>query len=177
MVMGTSECCGRHRGESGSRVMFIFLTDDFPPSGSGLGTAAGSVIILYAPLDAPIKDTIILVSLANEQVPEQLAQVQVVGFIIEAERTSIVQEDAELIGEATAEEIRGSRHLLFHYTVVLLLFGGHLEALPGKGTTKEIHQDVSEGFYIISACLLDTQMGVDGHVVGGPSQLSGFMSR
>ena len=52
---------------------------------------------------APIELVIILESLVDKQVTEQLADIRVIGFLIETESTSIVQKDAELGWEAVAK--------------------------------------------------------------------------
>ena len=58
--------------------------------------------------------------------------------------------------------------------IVPFLLCSSLEALPGKGTSKGGHQDVSKRFEIVATSLLDTQEDVDGPggVAGNSSVLS-----
>ena len=137
-------------------VLFFLLLDDLPPARSRFGAAGGGVVIGNTALDAPVEDVIVLIALANEQVTEQLAKVGVIRLVVEAESAGVVKEDAELVGETTAQKVGGSRHLLLHDAVVLLLLGGGLEALPGKSATKEVHEDVCKGLDVIPAGLFDT---------------------
>ena len=106
---------------------------------------AGTSIILASSLHAPIEDIVVLVALTDEQVPEEFAEVRVVGFVVEAQSTTIVEEDSELVGEAATKEIGWGCHLLLHDAVVLLLLGRGLESLPGKSTAKEVHKDIGKG--------------------------------
>lgn len=96
------------------------------------------------PLDAPVEDIIVLVTLADKEVAEEFAQVAIVGLVVKAEGTAIVEENAEFIGEAATEQVGRSGHLLLHNTIVLLLLGGSLETLPRELSTQEVHEDVSE---------------------------------
>jgi hypothetical protein len=66
--------------------------------------------------------------------------------------------------EAVAEVLDRCRLLLFANLLVLLLVGCSLEALPWETTSKEVHEDVTQGFQIISARLFAPKMGVDTHV-------------
>lgn len=150
-------------------VLLCFL-HNLAATGASLG-ARGTLVILGATLNAPVEDVVVLIAFPDEQVSEELAEVRVIGFVIEAESTGIVQEDAKLVGETAAEEVGGGGHLLLHDTVVLLLLGSSLEALPWESTTKEVHEDVGKGLEIITTSLLDAQVGVDGGVTGGTSQV------
>jgi len=147
----------------------VVLLNNLSPSCS---TFAGpGTIILDAPLNAPIKDVVVLVSFTDEEVPEEFPQVGVIGFVVEPQCPSVVQEYGELIGEATAKKIGGGGHLLLHNPVVLLFLGSSLETLPREGAAEEVHEDVSERFEVIAASLFNTQMSVDGGVASGTSQV------
>src|ERR1700730_8160123 len=151
-------------------VFFIFR--EYLPPALGSPLACGSsAVILSAPLHAPVKDIIILVSLADEEISEELAKVRIVRLVIETESACVVEENAELIGEAAAEEISGSGHLLFHDAVILLLLGSCLQALPGKRAAKEVHENVSERLQVVTTGLLDAQMRVDGCVASRAGQV------
>lgn len=142
--------------------MLLFLLQDLAPSGGGLVAGAGTFV--HSALHAPVEDVVVLVALTNKQVAEELAKVRVVRLVVEAKRPGVVQKDAELVGETTAQEVGRSGHLLLHDPVVLLLLGRSLEALPGQGATEEVHEDVSEGLQVITTSLLNAQVSVDGRV-------------
>lgn len=150
---------------------FVILLEDFASAGTGLGTGSSAAFVNGGALDAPVKDVVVLVTFTNEKVTEELAEVRVVRLVIEPQSTGVVEEDAELIGEAAAEQVGGGGHLLLHDAIVLLLLGGSLESLPRERATKEVHEDVSKGLEIIAASLLDTQMGVDGGVASGTGEV------
>lgn len=122
-------------------------------------------------LDRPVKHVVVLVALANEKVAEKLAKVGVVGLVVKAKGSTVVEVEPELVGEAAAEELGRRRHLLLHDAIVLLLLGGSLEALPREGATEEVHEHVSEGLHVVSTRLLDTQVSVDGCVASCASQV------
>jgi len=60
-------------------------------------------LIDAALLNTPIEDVVVLETLPDEQVAEQLAEVRVVGLVVEAEGTAVVQEDAKLVRETAAK--------------------------------------------------------------------------
>jgi len=122
-------------------------------------------------LDAPVEDVVILVSFTDEEIPEEFPQVGIVRLVVEPQGPSIVQEDGELVGEATAEEIGRCGHLLLHDPVVLLLLCSGLETLPRERATEEIHKNVSERFEVVAARLFNTQMSVDGGVASSTGQV------
>lgn len=131
-------------------------------------------------LDRPIKDVVVLEAFTDEEVAEELAQVRVIGSVIEAESAAVVEVDAEplkgkekscelrmnvklrekkkkkgsLVREAAAEELGGRGHLSLHDAVVLLLLCGSFETLPGEGTSKEVHENVAEGLHVVTTRLL-----------------------
>ena len=55
--------------------------------------------------------------------------------------------------------------------IVFLLLGSSLETLPWQGTTKEVREDIGQGFKVIATCLLNSQMGVDGHITSRASKI------
>lgn len=133
-----------------------------------LGDGLGVLLVL---VDGPVEDVVVLEAFTDEEITEDLAEVRVVGLVIETERTGVVEVDGELVREATAKDLGRGGHLLLHDAVVLLLLGSSLESLPGKGSTAEVEHDISERFHVITAGLLDTQMGVDTGITGGTSQV------
>lgn len=134
----------------------------------GIDDHGGVLLVL---VDGPVEDVVVLEGLADEQVTEDLAEVGVVGLVVEAQGTGVVEVDGEFVGVATAQDLGGGGHLLLHDTVVLLLLGGGLESLPGERTTAEVEHDVSQGFHIIPTRLLDTQVGVDTRVPCGTGEV------
>ncbi|KAI6775375.1 hypothetical protein HG530_002133 [Fusarium avenaceum] len=135
---------------------------------SSLGNSLGVLLVL---VDSPVEDIIILETFTNEKVPEDLAEVAVVGLVIESEGSGVVQVNSELVGEATAEDLGRGGHLLLHDTVVLLLLGGSLQSLPGERTTAKVEHDVTEGFHVVTTRLLNTQMSVNRGVASSTSQV------
>lgn len=66
---------------------------------SCLGNSLGVLLIL---IDGPVEDIVVLETLTNEEVAEDLAKIAVVRLVVEAERASVVEVDSELVREATA---------------------------------------------------------------------------
>ena len=60
-------------------------------------------LVVGALLNAPVEDVVVLEALANEQVAEEFPEVGVIGLVIEAEGTAVIEEDTKLAREATAE--------------------------------------------------------------------------
>lgn len=137
-------------GSGASTVLLILLILSWLDAGS-LGNGLGILLVL---VDGPIEDVIVLETLTNEEIAEDLAEVRVVGLVIETKGTSVVEVDGELIGEATAKDLGWSGHLLLHDTVVLLLLGSSLEPLPWEGSTAEVEHNVSEGLHVVTTRLL-----------------------
>jgi hypothetical protein len=129
----------------------------------------GSVLLVL--VDGPVEDVIVLEGLANEEITEDLAEVRIIGLVVEAERTGVVQVDGEFVGETTAQDLGRGGHLLLHNAVVLLLLGSSLQTLPGKRTTAEVEHDIAQRFHIVTARLLDTEMSVDTGVTGSSSEV------
>ena len=134
----------------------------------GIHNHGGILLVL---VDGPVEDVVILEGLADEQVPEDLPQVRVIRLVVETQRAGVVQVDGELVGESPAQNLGGGGHLLLHDTVVLLLLGGRLQALPGQGTTAEVEHNVTKGLHIVTAGLFDTKVGVDTGVTGSSGKV------
>ena len=134
----------------------------------GIDNHSGILLVL---VDGPVEDVVVLERFTDEQVTEDLAEVGVVGLVVEAQRTSVVEVDGEFVGVAPAQDLGGGGHLLLHDTVVLLLLGSSLQSLPGERATAEVEHDVAQRFHIITTRLLDTQVGVDTGVPCGPGEV------
>ena len=68
------------------------------------------LILLLARKDRPVKDVVVLKPFSDKQVAKQFAEVRVVGLVVEAERTAVIEVDGKFIGEASAEVLGGSSH-------------------------------------------------------------------
>ena len=155
--------------------LFVLLGAD------GVDNHSGILLVL---VDGPVEDVVVLEALTDEEITEDLAEIRVVGLVIEAERAGVVEVNGKLVGEAAAENLGWGGHLLLHDAIVLLLLGGSLEALPGKGAAAEVEHDVAKRLHVITARLFcdvstqgcgvirtDAQMGVDGGITGSTSQV------
>lgn len=78
--------------------------------GSTHGILRGGHLLLVG-LDRPVEHVVVLESLSDEQVSEQLSQVRVIGLVVESERSAVVEVDGELVGETSAESLGWRRHL------------------------------------------------------------------
>lgn len=134
----------------------------------GVHNHGGVLLVL---VDGPVEDVVILEGLADEQVPEDLPQVRVIGLVVKTQRAGVVQVDGELVGKSPAQNLGGGGHLLLHDTVVLLLLGSRLQALPGQGTTAEVEHNVTQGLHIVTTGLFDAKVGVDTGVTGSSGKV------
>ena len=83
-------------------VVLLFL-DNLPPSTSYL--RAGALTLLgLGPLDAPVKDVIVLVTPLCEGIAEEFTEVRVVRLVVEAEGDSAVQQQRMLSGRSQHSE-------------------------------------------------------------------------
>lgn len=101
---------------------------------------------------------------------KKLSEVVVIGGIFETKVSDVRQVLVELLWEAFAKILDGSSLLLFTNLLILLLVSSSLQALPGKATAKEIHEDVAESLEIVSSRLFASKMGIDTHVTGSTGQ-------
>lgn len=99
-----------------------------------------------------------------EGLGKEVSEIVVVGGILESEVADIGKIFGKLLGEAFAEVLDHGRLLLLTNLLVLLLVGSGLEALPGKASTEEVHEDMAQGLKIVTTRLLSAKMGIDTHV-------------
>jgi hypothetical protein len=118
----------------------------------------------------PVVLAILDVTSVLQGLSKELTKVVVVGGIFETEVSDVRQVLVELLREALAKVLDSSSLLFFSDLLILLLVSGSLQALPGKATAKEIHEDVTEGLQIVSSRLFTSKMGVDTHVTGSTGQ-------
>lgn len=154
-------------GGSSTRGTSLVLLFGVSLAGS-LGNGLGVLLVL---VDGPVEDVVVLEALADKEITEDLAEVAVVGLVVEAERAGVVEVNGKLVGEAAAEDLGGSGHLLLHDAVILLLLSSRLKTLPGQRTTAEVEHNVAERLHVVTARLLDTQVGVDGGITSGTCQV------
>lgn len=131
---------------------------------SGGGSGSGILVAILVRLDlsrvllilvhGPVEDVVVLEALTDEQVAEDLAEIAVVGLVVEAQGAGVVQVDGELVGKSTAQDLSGGGHLLLHDTVVLLLLGSSLQALPREGASAEVEHHITKGLHIVTSRLL-----------------------
>ena len=126
-----------------------------------LGDGLGVLLVL---VDGPVEHVVVLEAFTDEEVTEDLAEVRVVGLVVEAERAGVVEVDGELVGKAAAEDLGGRGHLLLHDAVVLLLLGGSLEALPRETAAAEVEHNVAERLHVVTARLLCDVVSVSSRV-------------
>lgn len=65
---------------------------------------------LCSGLYGPVKDIVVLEALTDEEVSEELSEVRIIGFVVESERSAVVEVDCELIGETSAQDLSRSGH-------------------------------------------------------------------
>ena len=124
-------------------------------------------------LDRPIEQVVVLETLSDKQVSEELSEVRVVGLVVESKRSAVVEVNGKLVGETSAQALGGGCHFwdisrgfrgkgktigeptLLHDSVVLLLLGSSLETLPWKLTSEEV--------LIVSSQFQYAQIGIAYH--------------
>jgi hypothetical protein len=154
-------------GVTGANGLFFGLVS-LGLVGGGLSDGLSILLVL---VDGPVKDVVVLEAFTDKEVAEDLAEVRVVGLVVEAERARVVEVDGKLVGEATAQDFGRGRHLLLHDAVVLLLLSSSLQTLPGERATAEVEHDVTERLHVVTTRLLDTQVGVDTSVTSSTGQV------
>lgn len=87
---------------------------------------------------------------------KELSQVHIVGCLVEAKATTIVQIHGELGREAFTEHLHRRRHLFLADLLVLLFLVGRLQSLPREIATIEVHQHITQRLHIIATTLLDS---------------------
>lgn len=163
--LGSSRRSGNSRVHARSTGLLIILRVGLT---SSLGNGLGVLLVL---VNSPVEDVIVLETLADEEITEDLAEIAVVGLVVEAQRSSVVEVDGELVGESAAKNLGGSSHLLLHDTIILLLLSSSLQTLPRERTTAEVEHNITQRLHVVTTRLLNTKMGVDGGITGSASQV------
>lgn len=94
---------------------------------------------------SPVEHIVIVIPLFMKKVEEDLFQVGVVGFVLEAEGPAVVHVVGELGGEARADLLDRQGELLFHNLLIFLLKNLNLQVLPGEGPVGQIDEHVADG--------------------------------
>lgn len=170
MPSGRSKLTTGFRRTTTHLLLLLLIIADNPSLGRIVDRQRGRSGLLGV-LHGPVEDVVVLETLSDEQVSEQLPEVRVIGLVIESQGSSVVEVDCKLVGVSSAKNFGRGCHLLLHDTIVLLLLGGRLESLPRQRSPQKVHEDVTEGLEVISSGLLDTEMGVNGGVSRGTRQV------
>lgn len=142
-------CLGGLAGRGSSRSTGLLVVT--LALAGGLSDCLGILLVL---VDSPVEDVVVLETLTDEEIAEDLSEVAVVGLVVESERTGVVQVDGELVGEATAKDLGRRGHLLLHDAVIFLLLSSSLQTLPRERATAEVQHHVAQRFHVITARLL-----------------------
>mmetsp|Transcript_122964 Transcript_122964/g.226495 ORF Transcript_122964/g.226495 Transcript_122964/m.226495 type:complete len:229 (-) Transcript_122964:394-1080(-) len=110
--------------------------------------------------DCPVKDKIVLVALAQEEVFQQPAQVCIVRAILESQAAAVIEICDKLGWEMLAKHLYWCGHLLLHDFLVFLFLAISFEPLPWQTPSIEVHQDIADSLQIITSTLLNTEMCV-----------------
>jgi hypothetical protein len=105
--------------DSSLGLLLLLLLKDVS-LGDGLATTTFLVRLmsgLGSGLDRPVKEVIVLESFSDKQVSEELAQVRVVGLVVESKRSGIVEVDGKLVGESSGQALGGGGHFCHQHLV------------------------------------------------------------
>lgn len=95
-------------------------------------------------LDHPVEHEVIVVTSAEKQVLEELAQVSNVWLLIELHGAAIVEVHLELLRHALCESLDGRLQFLVTDTLILLLLGLRWKTLPRQLAFVEVDEDETE---------------------------------
>ena len=117
----------------------------------------------------------------------------VVWLLLKSERSAVVEVSGKFTGGPFAKDVDRSGHFLLRDSLILLLFGGRSQTLPGQSSLREkkvmiwrvgwwcwwgylykVHEDVPETLHVVSPALLYPEVGVDAGVSGRPCQVLVF---
>ena len=141
-------------------------------SGKGLAEVAeaeffGDLLLAdvgVVPLYRPIIDPITLEAVRQVQIFKECPQVGVVRILLVLQIFAVAHVVGELAGVAAREYVHGGVYLDLLDFLVLFLLGFGSQALPRQLAHKEVEEDVSDAFEVVSARLLDTIVGEVGGV-------------
>ncbi len=122
------------------------------------------VLLLLVLQDHPVVHVVHLEPILLEQLSEHGLHRRVVGPLIEAQVPGRAQILGELYRVALAQHLDRSRQLLLFDPLVFVPLVVGLESLPGQHSPQEVHGNIADALHVISAGLLDSQVGVDGGI-------------
>ena len=108
---------------------------------------------------------------------EQVDDVAIVWVLGEAETSAVVHKFLEFLRLVFAELLDLDLLLLFLDVGVLLSLGSSGEALPWESTLQEVEEHMPDCLQVISSRLLVSNMGVDGGVSCGTSEVLAVSER
>lgn len=85
----------------------------------------------------------------------------VVWLFLELQSSDVLQHVLDLLRNPRAEVLYRSGQLPLHNLLVFLFFIGSLEILPRQTALEEVYQHVDKAFKIVSAGLLNANVGVN----------------
>ncbi|KAI6140798.1 hypothetical protein BKA82DRAFT_969106 [Pisolithus tinctorius] len=71
-------------------MVVFFLLDHLSSASAHLLTRSGTTVLWNTTLNAPAEDEVILETLVNEEVAEELAEVGVIRFVVEPKCLSVI---------------------------------------------------------------------------------------
>ena len=102
----------RHMGRFLRRIVRLHLPHrllDYLHLAQGLSSHRRPVAATGRP-DRPIKHVVVLEALPDKEISEELAQVRIIGLVVETEGAGVIEVDSEFVGERAGEDLGGSRH-------------------------------------------------------------------
>lgn len=135
--------------------------------GSG-GCCIGGGALLQ---ECPVKHEVELEVEGAKQDSEHVAQVAVVGRLLELEVAAVIEVLGELDGVAAAEHLDGRVELLLADLLVFLLLVRGLESLPRQLTPQKIHKHVAERLEVVTSALLNAHVRVDRRIARSARQM------
>ena len=120
-----------------------------------------SRLLLLEIQNGPIKHVIILKALAVKELLEESFKISIVRTIFETKRATVFKVRAEFGRVSLAQLFSGGRHFAVHNSLVFLFLSVGFESLPGKGSADKVHEYITEGFKIITARLLNSNVSIN----------------
>ena len=109
----------------------------------------------------PVVLVIVLVALLEEQMPEELPEVIVIGPMVEVQRPAVVQKGNAFLGLIFTDLLRCHLHLHLGDAFELRFLRRGLQALPGQCAENEVHEHVADRFEIVTARLFAAFVSID----------------
>mmetsp|Transcript_17046 Transcript_17046/g.26332 ORF Transcript_17046/g.26332 Transcript_17046/m.26332 type:complete len:339 (-) Transcript_17046:210-1226(-) len=117
--------------------------------------------LLASLLKHPVVLVVVVVPSLVHEILEDLAHVVIVGAFLKLEVAAVLQVLVEFLWKTAGQRLDCRGNLLVLDAVVLVVLGLALEALPREAALQEVDQNETNTFEVVSARLLDPQVGVD----------------